>query len=78
MESSLEYLGVVWEEGLLPGRVILFPRTDGNQGMNKAGNNFKSIVKIYQENPDVFKAILNKEQADLNNILCNENFCNWF
>lgn len=43
--------------------------TDGNQGMNKAGNNFKSTVQIYQENPDVFRAILNKEQADSNNIL---------
>lgn len=43
--------------------------TDGSQGMNKAGNNFKRIVQIYQENPDVFKAILNKERADLNNVI---------
>lgn len=44
MESSLEYLGVVWEEGLLPGRVILFPRTDGHQGI--------CIGSIEDEGPD--------------------------
>ena len=44
MESSLEYLGVVWEEGLLPGRVILFPRTDGHQGI--------CIGSIEDEEPD--------------------------
>ena len=43
--------------------------TDGQQGMDKAGNNFKSIVKIYQENYGVFKAILNNEQTDTNNVL---------